>query len=152
MTDEQYIDKKIGQLENKKEKVSIDDNYIDSQEVFSAFIGGYFGPSSYYYVNKIGKKYEFGYGYSEDGHRIVNKRDNKERRFEECNELIYNHFVEDLTNAMSNWEKYYNNNNVMDGTQWEFNFKDKGLIYSGSNAYPPNFNEVKMSLIKYFTI
>lgn len=148
------IDEKIEQLEQEdkkaKEEMSNSDNEIE--EVFSAFIGGYFGPSSYYYVNKVGKKYEFGYGYSEDGHRIVNKMDNKEIKFEECNELIYNHFVEDLTNAMSNWEKSYNDNNVMDGTQWEFNFKDKGLTYSGSNAYPENFNEVKMSLLKYFIV
>ena len=147
------IDEKIEQLEQEdkkaNEKMVNDKNEIE--EVFSAFIGGYFGPSSYYYVNKIGKKYEFGYGYSEDGHHIVNKRDNKEIRFEECNELIYNQFVEELITAMSNWKKNYNNN-VMDGTQWEFNFKDKNLTYSGSNAYPENFNDVKMSLLKYFVV
>ena len=38
-----------------------------------------------------------------------------------------------------NWKKEYNNEDVLDGTQWELRIKRKGRrlrVISGSNSYP----------------
>lgn len=139
-------------FEDKKKGLSLNNTNVDIKEVFSAFIGGYSGPSSYYYVNKIGKKYQFCYGYSEDGHCIFNKQNNSEMNYEERDEVLYESFTKELTTKMLSWKKSYDNNDIIDGTQWEICFKEDNLTYYGSNAYPPNFKEVRMLFLKYFTI
>ncbi|MCO5241963.1 MAG: hypothetical protein M9904_18130 [Chitinophagaceae bacterium] len=42
-----------------------------------------------------------------------------------------------------NWKEKYFDNDILDGTQWEFDFKsdNKELHCFGSNQYPADFNE-----------
>ena len=42
------------------------------EEVFNAFMGGYWGPSYYFYINKVKDGYQFRYGYDKYGCIINN--------------------------------------------------------------------------------
>jgi len=51
------------------------------------------------------------------------------------------------------WENIYHNNNILDGTQWEFEieFKDLPKLESGgSNEYPSNWKNILTIINEYF--
>lgn len=118
-------------------------------EVFNAFIGGYSGPSSYYYINRTNNDYEFKYGYSEYGKIIKNMPNNKDLSVNKKSAKFYCEFEKSLLQLTKNWQENYDNNDVMDGTQWNIEF-NKNKKYSGSNEYPKNWQEVINYLDKIF--
>ena len=53
------------------------------------------------------------------------------------------------------WKKQYNDWTVMDGEQWELEIRmTEGRVrnYSGSNAFPPYWNELKRTFRPFFEI
>jgi len=53
------------------------------------------------------------------------------------------------------WEKQYNDPSVMDGTQWELEISmtdNRTLEYSGDNAYPAYWDELKQIFRPFFKI
>lgn len=133
---------------NNFEEDNIEDN--DSC-VFEAFEGGYFGPSSYYYINLIdNNSYEFKYGYSKNGQVIFNA--SNELFITKHNKEFYDYFIEKLNRMTTNWNNNYVNNQIMDGTQWDLNIKSINKNFSGSNAFPENYDEVIKYLDKTFNV
>ena len=93
------------------------------EEVFNAFMGGYWGPSYYFYINKVKDGYQFRYGYDKDG-RIIN------------NTIIGINLYKSFHD-----EEYYDSD-IMDGMQWDIHFWQLNKTYAGSNNFPQNYKEV----------
>jgi len=127
--------------------------YQNENNIFEAFEGGYFGPSSYYYIDLIDNNcYEFKYGYSKDGKRIFNDSNSDELFITKHNKEFYDNFIQELRNMTINWKDSYVDENVMDGTQWNLDIKSINKSFSGSNAFPKNYNEVKLFLDRMFNV
>lgn len=131
---------------DKEEKIK------NEKTIFSAFEGGYFGPSYYYFVNNYKDHYEFRFGYSKDG-RIVNNDENDPNiHIFEQNGEYYKKFIEELLSEIKYWNETYNNPNAVDGTQWNIKLIEQNREYSGSNAFPQNYNKVVEILKRYFNV
>lgn len=127
--------------------------YQNENNIFEAFEGGYFGPSSHYYIDLIDNdRYEFKYGYSGDGRRILNDSNSDELFITKHNKEFYGNFIQELKNMTVNWKNSYVDENVMDGTQWNLDIKSINKSFSGSNAFPENYNEVKSFLDRMFNV
>lgn len=123
---------------------------IKNENVFMAYQGGYWGPSSYYFVNKKDNSYEFRFGYSPDGRRIENDINEPNLNTFEKDEEYYQKFINEILVEIKNWNASYSNNNIMDGTQWKIQIKEHNKQCSGSNDFPQNYENVVKILIKYF--
>ncbi len=119
-------------------------------EVFSAYEGGYFGPSYYYFINKIDEKYQFRFAYSEDSKPIENDINNPRIKHVDHNKEYYDTFIKELLDAVKNWNNVYDNDNVMDGTEWHINFTNLNKSFVGSNDFPDNYEAAKLIIDKYF--
>lgn len=113
-------------------------------KVFEAFVGGYSGPSSFYYINKVNEEYEFRYGFSQSGAKIFNNPNNKDLHIIKHNKQFYEDFKNNLIQLTKDWSKQgYYDNQIMDGTQWNIDIDiENAITYSGSNAFPKDFNKV----------
>lgn len=118
-------------------------------KVFEAFVGGYFGPSEYYYIFKMNDYYTAKYYKSTDGH-LVN---------EDSPELIkinkfafeYNMFITEIKEIITKWDDHYTNPNVLDGTQWSINLIVDNIKKGGSNAYPKDYKETFKIINEFFS-
>ncbi len=120
------------------------------RNIFSAFKGGFFGPSYYYFINKKKDVYEFKFGFSSDGRVLSNKWEDPNIHTFEENQDYYDEFSDELYSITKDWNTSYVDNSIMDGTQWNVEFIEEGMKYSGSNAFPDNFRELTLLLNKYF--
>ncbi len=120
--------------------------------VFAAFEGGHFGPSYYYFVNYINDAYEFRFGISENGKIIENRINEPGIMIVKHDKDFYKSFIDELLIVTCNWNEAYNNNMIMDGTQWNINFVNMNKKYYGSNAYPDNYDKAFEILNKYFNV
>jgi len=113
-------------------------------KVFEAFVGGYAAPSSFYYINKVNEEYEFRYGFSQSGVKIFNNPNNKDLHIIKHNKKFYEDFKNNLIQLTKDWSKQgYYDNQIMDGTQWNIDIDiENAITYSGSNAFPKDFNKV----------
>ena len=135
------------EIETKKDEHKIDENCI-----FDAFEGGYFGPSYYYFINEYENKYYFRFGYSNDGRRIENTRQDLNIHELVQNKEHYDLFIAKLKKIIQNWNNKYVNNNVMDGKQWHIEDKKNGIDIYGDNDFPENYNELSNILRKAFNV
>ena len=124
----------------------------NGKEIFSAFHGGYFGKSYFFFVNKIEKTYQFRFGYLSSGMFINNDINNPNLKYIDQNENYYNMFIMELENVVKDWKESYCNNNIMDGTQWYVDFVEKNKKYFGSNEFPDNYTQFRDVLNKYFNV
>jgi len=70
---------------------------------------------------------------------------------EKLNEFLDKIFNENILK----WKKEYNNNDILDGTQWELKMEFKDLpkfICYGSNEYPSNWGNYMAIIREYFPI
>ena len=118
------------------------------KNVFEAFKGGFFGPSSYYFIDKLNDTYRFKFGYSRDG-RMINSEDSNLLTIDQ-NKEYYDNFIKDLLKEVEEWKEFYDNPNIMDGTQWDIELKEHHKSYHGSNDFPTNFKSVTKLLSNYF--
>lgn len=112
------------------------------EEVFNAFMGGYWGPSYYFYINKVKDGYQFRYGYDKDG-RIINNTIigiNLYKSFHD--EEYYDSFISKLLELTHEWKEEYYDSDIMDGMQWDIHFWQLNKTYAGSNNFPQNYKEV----------
>ena len=122
----------------------------ENKIVFFGFYGGYNRLSHYIYINAIEDGYLFKYRLSVDGKIIKNYSSMLQESIEtEKNFLI---LLEKIKTITANWKHNYDNPDVLDGIQWNIDSKDYFGSYSGSNAYPENFNELIDVLKEYFDI
>lgn len=133
-----------------RKKWEEEDKKIDSNCIFDAFEGGYFGPSYYYFVNEYQNKYYFSFGYSKDGKLIQNSRGCKDLHEIQQNAEHYEKMLLEINEIVKDWKDSYNNNDIMDGTQWHLEIKKRNKKYSGSNEFPHNYNDLTKVLNKYF--
>ena len=124
----------------------------NGKEIFSAFHGGYNGKSYFFFVNKINNTYQFRFGYSSSGKLIDNDINNSNLKYKDQDEKYYNMFIDELENVVKDWKESYNNNNIMDGTQWHIDFVEKNKRYFGSNEFPKNYTQLQDVLTKYFNV
>lgn len=109
--------------------------------VFVAFHGGYFGPSEYYYIEKVDKEYLFKYGYTNDGRHMF--ENSKELEVVSKTENEYNLFINKLKEFTKQWEEHYVDPSILDGTQWNVEITEENIKYGGSNDFPDNYYDVK---------
>lgn len=124
----------------------------NGKNIFSAFEGGHFGPSYYYFVNKINNNYQFRVGYSNNGRIVNNDINDPNIHSIDQNKYHYDKFIDELLKEVKDWKESYNNNQIMDGTQWNIDFVERNKRYSGSNEFPPNYKEVVKILNVYFNV
>lgn len=124
----------------------------NGKEVFSAFHGGYSGESYFFFVNKIENTYQFRFGYSSSGMLINNDINDPNLKCIDQDENHYNMFIEELESVVKDWKESYNNNNIMDGTQWHIDLVEKNKRYFGSNEFPKNYTQLQDVLNKYFNV
>lgn len=112
------------------------------EEVFNAFMGGYWGPSYYFYINKVKDGYQFRYGYDKDGRIIDNTISgiNLYKSFHD--EEYYDSFISKLLELTHEWKEEYYDSDIMDGMQWDIHFWQLNKTYAGSNNFPQNYKEV----------
>ena len=105
-------------------------------------MGGYWGPSYYFYINKVKDGYQFRYGYDKDG-RIINNTIigiNLYKSFHD--EEYYDSFISKLLELTHEWKEEYYDSDIMDGMQWDIHFWQLNKTYAGSNNFPQNYKEV----------
>lgn len=124
----------------------------DQKTIFSAFEGGYFGPSYYYFVNNDKDSYEFRFGYSENGKLVNNDENDPNIHILSQNGEYYKKFMEEILPEIKDWNERYNNPGVMDGTQWHIELVEQNKKSSGSNNFPSNYDKVVAILKKYFNV
>ena len=128
-------------------------NINDDKELFIGFNGGYFGPSYFYYINRVGENYEFRYGNSDTGAIIDNDKNDPLLKINVQDKEYYDRFIEELLTITKDWKEEYINPNVLDGNQWSIDIVDTNKTIkhiSGSNDYPENFKEAFNLIDKYF--
>lgn len=57
--------------------------------------------------------------------------------------------------CIDEWKRKYDNNDILDGTQWSLNIERKNkrtIHYWGSNEYPPLWNELKQVFAWYYKL
>ena len=60
--------------------------------------------------------------------------------------------MEELLPEIKEWNETYNDSDVMDGTQWNIDLIEQNKKYSGSNAFPQNYDKVVAILKKNFNV
>lgn len=120
--------------------------------LFKSFKGGYSGPSYYYYINKVEDKYQFRFGYSEDGRRIDNNLEDESLNRIDYQKSDYDAFIKELKEIIKDWKDNYDEPNVIDGTQWNLDLLENDKHYRGTNKFPDNFDEFTNLLKKYFNV
>lgn len=128
------------------------DKKIDANCIFDAFEGGYFGPSYYYFINKYENNYYFRFGYSKDGKRIENVKESSNLHELVQDKHHYDLFIAELKNIIQSWNNKYNNNDIMDGTQWHIKDNNNKIDICGSNEFPNNYDKLVELLKKYFNV
>ena len=68
------------------------------EKLLECFEGGYFGPSYYFYINKVGDNYQFRFGYSKDGRFVKNSLDDENLNIIPQSKQYYDTFIEELAN------------------------------------------------------
>lgn len=165
---EEYIYQKNSKEENKmglfdkfskKYNINPEDNmpqivygppqFFENKMVFYAYEGGYFGPSEFYYIERNGDKLKFKSGYYPEGKR-PNPDDESDFDISIKSESDYKNLLTEIKEMTKNWEKEYNDPNVMDGTQWSITAEEFGIDFNGSNKFPSNYSKVKKIITKHF--
>lgn len=137
----------------------------DSEETyithFEFFVGGYFGPSYFHFINGRKENKAIRFGESEYGNYIevkdpsVKTDENKGRIVKEIplTDEEWKNFQEDIKKLkLDTWEVEYDDPDVMDGTHWALiiDYSDNtGLISRGGNDYPKNWKVFLRFLKKY---
>ena len=131
-------------MANKTLSLCSIEEFKDKLIRFYFSIGGFFG--GYYNVELIKNDTKIKYIFS---HSIKGNEDEYE-----FSEKQLNYFLEKIFNEyILNWKNKYDNNNILDGTQWklEMEFKDLPKFESyGSNEYPSNWKMFLSIIYKYF--
>lgn len=122
------------------------------EKLLECFEGGYFGPSYYFYINKVGDNYQFRFGYSKDGRFVKNSLDDENLNIIPQSKQYYDTFIEELANIIREWDSSYNDPDVMDGTQWHLDILESDKHYWGSNKFPNNYGDLTNLLQKYFHV
>lgn len=119
------------------------------EEVFNAFMGGYWGPSYYFYINKVKDGYQFKYGYDKDG-RIIDNTISGINLYESLHSKeYYDLFINKLLKLTRKWKKKYYDSPILDGMQWHIRFTQHNKEYAGSNNFPEDYQKV-MDFVKEF--
>ena len=76
---------------------------------------------------------------------------------EQINGSEWENILDTLYNKIhiNRWEKKYDDNNILDGTQWRLIIgltDDRRVSYYGSNQYPPHWNKLLMLFRRYMEI
>ena len=76
---------------------------------------------------------------------------------EQINGSEWENILDTLYNKIhiNGWEKKYDDNNILDGTQWHLIIgltDDRRVSYYGSNQYPPHWNKLLMLFRRYMEI
>lgn len=129
---------------------------------FEFFLGGYFRPSHFIFINGDRKKKVIKYGFSADGRFIdIKKSIPAELACLEdikIKQIEFNHeqwcsFLKDIEKLkIEFWDEKYIDPEILDGTQWhlEINYGERRKVFrSGSNAYPLRWKEYLNILKKY---
>ena len=142
--------KRKGRAYGDFDKSTILKEYKGYIRSINIFIGGYFGPSHYIYIDGKSKDKLIKYGYSPNG-MIVNLKEKNDEAFLSVGnfkvikptEEDWNNFIDALSECdVDNWNDNYNDSDILDGTQWEIEIKmqERNSIYKqGSNVYPPKW-------------
>ena len=104
------------------------------------FSGGYFGPSDYYYIEKLDNNYLFKNACAKDGRMLSNTSD--EMKVITKTQEEYDEFIKNIKELTKDWKNSYYDESVYDGNQWHINIINDNIEFSGSNAYPENFKTV----------
>ena len=121
-------------------------------EVFTAFHGGYGGPSYYFYINKMKTGYQFRYGYDKSGRLLFNTTDEVNLYNSIHSKEYYDAFINCLQKLTTNWKEKYDNSDILDGTQWHIVFQKINKKYSGSNDFPENYEKVLQIIKEFFNV
>lgn len=126
------------------------DLYNKKKKVFEAFVGGYSGPSSFYYIFKEGDSYIAKYGYSQSGMKLF--EDSPELKAYSKTNDEYQKLLLTIRPMVSQWQDTYHNNDIMDGTQWNIDLLEMNKKFYGSNEYPSNFGDVFKVINEFFNV
>ncbi len=126
------------------------DLYNKNKKVFEAFVGGYSGPSSFYYIFKDGDSYIAKYGYSQSGMKLF--EDSPELKSYPKTNNEYQNLLLTIRPMVSQWKDRYDNNDIMDGTQWNIDLIEMNKKFYGSNEYPSNYEEVFKVINEFFNV
>lgn len=132
----------------KKEDDILKESKPNENCVFSAYEGGHFGPSYYYYIDHINDHYHFKFGFLESD-KVVNE---KELYTLVNNEEFYIEFINKLKDITKDWKNEYINNSVLDGVQWDINDYENNIYISGSNEFPDDYDILCDLLEQYFNV
>lgn len=124
-------------------------NETKDDMILDIFIGGYGGPSKFYVIVKSDNRYLSKYSYSPYG-RLPNPLNNDDFTVNERSKKEIYDFINGLKEQTKFWELSYNNENILDGTQWHINLNEQNTIYSGSNEFPSNWEDVVEYINKFF--
>ncbi len=105
---------------------------VSEIEKVNAFVGGYMGKSYQTEINTVDCSAI--YTVLDNGYKLLLKEaitlSKKEMK----------KFLEALENVkLFEWERNYEDMNVLDGTNWSVEVNEESLSFSGSNAYPENW-------------
>lgn len=117
--------------------------------LFYAYEGGYFGEIYNFHVIKQNDRLRFEKQLYKE--QIINHKKYiiKERKIRLYPVEMLNLLEKNLTKATSSWQKKYVDNNILDGTSWRIELKEK-FEYYGSNSYPKNYADTFKMINKYF--
>lgn len=132
----------------KKEDNILKESKPNENCVFSAYEGGHFGPSYYYYIDCINDHYHFKFGFLESD-KAINE---KELYTLVNNEEFYIEFINKLKDITKDWKNEYINNSVLDGVQWDINDYVNNIYISGSNEFPDDYDILCDLLEQYFNV
>ena len=116
--------------------------YRNSVERIEFSIGGYGGDSYLVSVEKTDQGAHIHVQRWEYGHRECEPTDDFDitrKRWENLVEKLYEKI------RIHEWKRRYKDPDILDGTQWSlmvFMKDEREACISGSNSYPPNFNEL----------
>lgn len=144
-----------------KDFASKDMFYLLGMTSFEFFLGGYFGPSHFIYIDGKQENKIIRYAKAHGG-IYVDLKDPKNEMDLNPDILIkeislkpeeWFGFIEELKSVeIDNWKDKYIDKDILDGIQWEiiieFNENDKIKKY-GSNKYPPYWSKF-IKTIKYY--
>lgn len=142
------------ELFSEKDKYDIDPDLYNKkynkEKVFEAFEGGYSGPSSFYYIFKDGENFIAKYGYSQFGIKLF--EDSPRLKIYPKTNSEYQNLLLTIRPMVSKWNDNYNNNDIMDGTQWHIDFIELNKRFCGSNEFPSNYKEVMDKINDFFNV
>lgn len=122
----------------------------NGRELFSAFQSEFAGPARFYYINHFKDKFQFRYGYSDNGAYVANEASNPNLTITEHDEEYYKTFMNELLPIIGKWDYEYTNTDNPNGTEWKI--KSINIYVHGLNSFPEDYDGALNIINRYFNI